>query len=406
MHLKRTLLLTLGLCLCFLLTAQPAQQITIPQLYEDKLGKETMESGVDFYTYRYTSNKIDLRTFKKIYPHLEAPDYIEIEAPDLSENKGSMVLLGLLDGGRDQINSLVIWLAADYFNKEVTFFVDPNMDRNYYNDGPAIVLKPGQRKQRVTISPTGNEVLARDLFLQVPRDRAKLFGYGDSQRRKSKISHQLAIGIHAGFGSGRLEYDYDNLDTGFPSWYTVNVTEKDFGLNLTYNFPSFIVGVHATFQNIYHYTSYLNVRVDNPEYRIDPTSGREILIDNVDIKRNKDIHAKNRLQWGAMVAYRLHIGNMEVQPLLVGGLTTYLPNSYTPDFSFEEQSYAYPSNPFLEGGLRAEFSTGNGGGFFLGMHANRTWWKPEGYFESLNQENLNIKFLVWKGVLGYRMAIR
>ena len=97
---------------------------------------------------------------------------------------------------------------------------------------------------------------------------------------------------------------------------------------------------------------------------------------------------------------------MEVQPLLIGGLTTYLPNSYTPDFSFEEQSYAYPSNPFLEGGLRAEFSTSNGGGFFLGMHANRTWWKPDGYFESLNQENLNIKFLVWKGVLGYRMAIR
>lgn len=405
MHLTKPLLICLGLCFCFSLFAQPGQQINIPQLYEDKLGKERMESGVDFYAYRYTSNKIDLRTFKKIYPKLEAPDYIEVEAPDLSTNPGAMVLLGLLDGGKDQANSVVIWLAANYFDNEVTFFVDPNMDRNYYNDGSAIVLKPG-RKRRITVTPSGSNGISRDLFLQVPRNRAKLLGYGDTSARKRKISNEFTIGLNAGFGSGSLQYDYDNLDTGFPTWYTVNVTEKNVGIDLSYSFPKFIFGLTASLQNIYYYTSYLNIRVDHPEYRIDPNSGREILINNVDIKRNKDIHAKNRLQWGLMAAYRLHIGTMEIQPLLIGGLTTYLPNSYTPDFSFEEQAYSYASNWFMEAGIRAEFATGNGGGFFLGVHANRTWWRPEGYFESLNQENLDIQFLIWKGVLGYRMAIR
>lgn len=402
MHLEKTLLLIIGLCTAVYLSAQ---QITIPQLYEDKIGKQAMENSVEFYTYRYTSNKIDLRTFKRIYPQLQAPDFLEIEAPDLSDNEGAMVLLGLLDNGKDQVNSIVIWIAANYFSKEVTFFVDQNMDRNYYNDGPAIVLKPGQRKQRIKIVPKADNSSARDLFLQVPRDRARLLGYGDSPSRKRKISNQLAVGIHAGFGSGRLEYDYDNLDTGFPTWYTVNVTEKDFGVNLTYNFPKFLLGINATFQNIFYYTSYLNIRVDNPEFRIDPFSGREILVDNVDIKRNKDIHAKNRIQWGLKAGYRFHVGNMEIQPIVVGGITTYMPNAYTPDFSFEEEVFSYSSNPFLEGGLRAEFSTGNGA-FFLGVHGNRTWWEPEGYFESLNQENLNIRFMVWKGVLGYRMAIQ
>ncbi|MBX2870781.1 MAG: hypothetical protein KTR30_01740 [Saprospiraceae bacterium] len=403
MHLKKTLLLIASL---FSAAYLSAQQITIPQLYEDKIGKQTMESTVDFYTYRYTSNKIDLRTFKKIHPNLDAPDFLEIQAPDLSENKGSMVLLGLLDNGKDGMNSIVIWVAANYFNKEVTFFVDPNMDRNYYNDGPAIILKPGQRKQKIKVMPNGDEALARELFLQVPRDRAKLLGYGDTRLKKRKINNQLAIGIHAGFGSGSLEYDYDNLDTGFPTWYNVNVTEKNVGLNLTYNFSKFILGINATYQNTFFYTSYLNVRVDNPELRIDPNSGREILIDNVDIDRNKDIHAKNRLQWGLMAGYRFHLGNMEVQPLVIAGMTTYLPGRYTPDFSFEEQVFNYGSNPFLEGGIRAEFATGNGGAFFLGVHANHTWWEPEGYFESLNQKNLNIRFMVWKGVLGYRMAIQ
>ena len=403
MHLKKTLLLAVSLLSFVYLSAQ---QITIPQLYEDKIGKQTMESTVDFYTYRYTSNKIDLRTFKKIYPNLEVPDFLEIEAPDLSENKGSMVLLGLLDNGKDQLNSIVVWIAANYFDKEVTFFVDPNMDRNYYNDGPAIVLKPGQRKKRIKVMPNGDETLARELYLQVPRDRAKLLGYGDTRSRKRKISHQFAIGIHAGFGSGSLEYDYDNLDTGFPTWYTVNVTEKNVGLNLTYNLPNFTFGLNATFQNIFYYTSYLNIRVDNPEFRIEPNSGREILIDNVDIKRNKDIHSKNRIQWGLMAGYRFHIRNMEIQPLIIGGMTTYMPGTYTPDFSLEEQTFEYGSNPFLVGGLRAEFATGNGGAFFLGVHGNYTWWDPEGYFESLNQKNLNIRFMIWKGVLGYRMAIR
>ena len=403
MHLKKTLLLVACLFSAAMISAQ---QITIPQLYEDKIGKETMESSVDFYTYRYTSNKIDLRTFKKIYPNLEVPDFVDIEIPDLSDNKGAMVLLGLLDNGKDQLNSLVIWVAANYFDKEVTFFVDQNMDRNYYNDGAAIILKPGQRKKRVTITPNGDETLARDLFLQVPRDRARLLGYGDTKSRKRKISNQFAVGVQLGFGSGSLEYEYDNLDTGFPTWYTVNVTEKNIGLNLSYNFPKFTLGFNANFQNFFFYTSYLNIRVDNPELRIDPSSGREIIIDNVDIKRNKDVHAKNRLQWGLMAAYRFHIGNMEIQPLLIGGMSTYFPDTYTPDFSFEEKVFPYSSNPFLEGGLRAEFSTGNGGGFFLGVHANHTWWQPDGYFESLNQENLSIKFMVWKGVLGYRMAIQ
>ncbi len=403
MHLKKILLLLLSLVSAAYLFAQ---QITIPQLYEDKIGKETMESAIDFYTYRYTSNKIDLRTFKKIHPNLNVPDFIEINAPDLSENKGAMVLLGLLDNGKDQLNSIVVWIAANYFSKEVTFFVDPNMDRNYYNDGPAIVLKPGQRKQKIKIMPNGNEALTRELYLQVPRDRAQMLGYGDAKVGKRKISNQLAIGMHAGFGSGSLEYDYDNLDTGFPTWYTVNVTEKDVGLNLTYNFPKFIIGINATYQNIFYYTSYLNVRVANPELRIDPSSGREILIDNVDIDRNKDIHAKNRLQWGLMAAYRFHLGSMEIQPLLIGGVTTYMPSRYTPDFSFEEQVFSYSSDLFLEGGIRAEFTTGNGGAFFLGVHGNHTWWEPKGYFESLNQKNLNIRFMVWKGVLGYRMAIR
>ncbi len=403
MHLEKTLLLILGLCAAAYLSAQ---QITIPQLYEDKIGKETMESSVEFYTYRYTSNRIDLRTFKKIYPNLNVPDFVEVEAPDLSENKGAMVLLGLLDNGQNQLNSIVIWIAANYFDKEVTFFVDQNMDRNYYNDGPAVVLKPGQRRQKIKVMPQGDEASARELFLQVPRDRAKLLGYGDTRSRKRKIAYQLAVGIHAGFGSGGLEYDYDNLDTGFPTWYNVNVTEKNVGINLTYNFPNFLFGINATFQNIFYYTSYLNIRVDNPEFRVDPFSGREVLIDNVDIKRNKDIHARNRFQWGLMAGYRFHIRSMEIQPLVVAGVTTYMPNAYTPDFSFEEEVFGYSSNPFVEAGLRAEFTTGDGGAFFLGVHGNYTWWEPEGYFESLNQENLNIRFMIWKGVLGYRMAIR
>lgn len=402
MHRRNTLLFVLFLFVGQLLFSQ---QITIPQFYEDKIGNKSMESNVEFYAYPYTSNQIDLRTFKKIYPTFEAPDYITIQAPDLSTNEGAMVLLGLLDRGKDGANSLVIWVAADYFSREVTFYIDRDMDRNYFNDGPAVTLKAGQRKQRVIIKPYGENSLSRELFLSVPRDQARKMIGGVDEQKKQKITNQFAIGGHAGFGSGSLTYEYDNLDTGFPAWYTVNMTEKDFGVNLSYNFSKFKVGLDATYQNIFYYTSYLNIRIDNPEIRIDPNTGRSTIVENVAVNRNKDIHAKNRIQWGLSVAYRIHIGSVEIQPTILGGITTYLPDTYTPDFSFEEKAYAYSNGAFLEGGLRAEFATGNGGAFFLGIHANKTWWQPEGYFESLNHENLKTEFLIWKGLLGYRVAI-
>lgn len=385
-------------------TCLQAQAIFIPHSVDVAVDENEQTIDISFYQYPYLSENIDLRDFKKKFPRLEAPDYLTIQPPNLKSYQSISVMLGLLSGEKQDSNALVIWIIGDYFNSEATFFIDKNMDRSYRNDGPPILVRPGKLPKPVIIVQPGPPQKAHKLFVQVPR-KAKQKLLAPRQSRNLKLGNQLSAGFNLGFGSGNFFYQYDNLEKGFPTWYNVNFSEKNLGLSLSYSLPKFRVGLSAIFQNHFYYTSYLNIRYGHPEVRIDPNSGQRIKIDNVQVERNMDNHAKNRLQWGLFTAYRIHLNEtMELQPMLGFGKVTYLSGEYIADITIEDGGFNLPPSTYLEGGIMFEFATGSHRAFYLGALYNRVWWTPEGFFEAVPHENLENRVKAWKGQLGYRIG--
>lgn len=381
-----------------------SQAIFIPHSVDIAVDEGEQTQDIIFYQYPYLTVQVDLRDFKKKFPNLIAPDYLTIQPPELQTFQSLSIMMGLLSGEKQDSNALVVWIVGDYFSSEASFFIDKNMDRDYQNDGPPMLIKPGRTPKSVIIVQKGPPQKAHELFIQVPKKaREKLVNPGNSQ--KLKIGNQLSFGFNLGFGSGNFFYQYDNLEKGFPTWYTVNFSEKSLGLSLSYSFPHFRVGLSGILQNHFYYTSYLNIRYDHPEIRIDPNSGQRIKIDNVQVERNMDIHAKNRLQLGLVTAYRIHLKEtMELQPVLGFGKVVYLAGEYVADRTSDEGAFNLPASNYLEGGLLFEVATGAHRAFYLGAFYNRVWWEPEGFFEIVPHENLENRVKSWRGQLGYRIG--
>ena len=387
------------------LLAQPT--LIIPQRYDDKLEGKKIMQDIEFIVTPYVSNNIDLKKLKGKHPQAAIPNQIEIKAPFLENYKNVVTLLALFQDDVNHKEYLVLWLAGNYNSNKVTFFIDRNMDGDFRNDKKPIVIQAGQDPKKIELTPKEKNAQPFVLWINVPwqPDLVEL-KLNKLKGVRAKIEYNFTGGILAGFSVGSIEYNYDNLVTGFPTWYSVNMVETSIGASLGYTIPKFRFEILGIYQAINYYTSYLNIRVDEPEFKLDPSTGKEILINNVDIRRNLDTHPKSRMQIAATVAYRLHIGSYtEIQPYISGGNLFFLPSGYTVLRQREMETFNHKSAPFLETGLRVEFTTGMYRAFFIETGISKTWWKPDGFFESVPHEQLETKFINWKMSLGYRMAI-
>lgn len=383
-----------------------AQTLVLPQRYELSATEKKGVDKVEFYTFPYSSEQIDLRGLKKQLPEFDLPDQVSIKAPYLGAYQDITVLFGALEEGKKDEKTLIIMLAANYESERVTFFVDDNQDRNFNNDFAPLVLEAGGDAQKVLLTPFGENTVPIKFWLQIPPRNLE----GDLKEKlkgkffKTKIKHQFAVGAHVGFSTGGLDYQYDNTEIGFPTWYSVNMTEKNIGLALSYNLPRWRIEFTGTYQNLFHYTSYLNIRTDNPETKV--TSQGTIIIDNVQIESNQDRHTNHRLQSALLLAYRGQVGETtEIQPLIKVGYISYLPGIYGADRHDSAFDYELPASPFIELGIQTEFTTGMYKAFFLEITVNKTWWNPEDMFAALPVENLEINYTTWRGSIGYRIGL-
>ena len=403
MLVKKIILSTLCIALASLVLAQ-TPSVIIPKRFNSKLVEGHVKRDIKFHTMAYTSPEIDMREIKRKYLARTIPDQITITPPDLSKFKGTVVLIGVLNEKSPTETDILIWLAGDYYSKKVTFFVDEDYDRNFLNDGKPVVMKPGDDPQLIELMPWGEEASQWTMWLSVERDQD--LAAINKLKNMQRIGDQMSIAIFGGMDSGKLTYDYDNLDTGFPTWYHVNTTGKNIGLQLSYDFPRFRIGAGMTYQNVFFWTSYLNIRLDEPEERFSAVTGQTYTIPNVNTLRSIDQHAKHRLQFAGHLTYKLPLSRtFDVQPTIGGGFITHRPSKYYPNRFRDTSQVPHDNNKFLEGGLLFEFTSGRKKAFFAGVLVHKVWWEPTGYFESLNQQNLQTKFVSWKAVVGHRIGI-
>lgn len=394
-------LLFLGIICTVSIRAQELQ-FGLPIQYDDSVLNKNKKYDVEFYTYNYISNKIDVRDFKRRYPTFKVPDFIEIDLPLMENHKDTVVLLAAIDKKENE-NDLIIWLAGDYNSNNVTFYIDRTLDRNFNNDGKPLVINSRDKPIKVVYKPLQKKN-RKEVYLAVKHKdgedyESKLL----SRKWKESIANQFSLEILAGIGVGKIAYDYLHTGTGFPAWYDVNLSVKNLGLSASYDFDNLRIGLGMNYFNMFYYTSYTRVRFDVPIIQFTSQGPRDI--ENVQIDRNLDVHSEDVFQFYAQVGYKFKMGKFSnLIPYAQYGLTNFGLGEYIPNRTEPENAYPLNGNTFTEFGLRAEFTVGKKRAVFLGVAFNNVNWNPEGFIESLPQEDFDSSFRTTRGVFGYRLG--
>ena len=381
------------------------RSIFIPQQYEDALGGKKVINDLKFYVFPFTSEKVDLRALNRKYPSTELPKQVVINVPFYDELDDAYLFMALIDEEVGAENNLVIWIAANYNSDEVTLYVDENMDHNYEITNPYII-KRGDDVYDIKIYPSGTSANQIDLQLNIPESNIEgLLKTMKTNSFKSKMWHNWVIGITADIGVAKLRHEYNNFETGFPAWYTVSLMEKEVGLTMNYYWPNLRFAAGASYQNIYQYTSYFHTRLDEP--MIITSGNQRVRRENVSTEINKDVHSINRFAFDVLGAYRLHVNSTsELQFIFGGGKILYMSGEYVANkHEIPMDSYSHSSDNFIKGGVQFEFAVGRRKTASFGILYRKTWWNPEGYFESFNGSDLTVNYSTINFHFGYSIAL-
>jgi len=375
-------------------------QITIPQQIDKNSNQKEVSVKETFYIYPFTGETIDLKAFKQINPSLDLPDSYTVQLPNLAGIAEKSLLIGYLKNATDGKNYLVTIIVGNYSTNEATFFLDTNFDNDYRNEAAPLILFGGATPTTVFLEPPKARKFA--LTLGIPKKMTQIEEKlrdldAINKKFKAKIGNNITVGFALGIGAGGLDYQYDNIQLGYPTWYNVRFSEKAFRTSLAYDFIRFRVGIDATFINHFYYTSYLNVRYAPPMgFRT-----------GVETDRNIDQHALNRLQIGLTAAYKIRLSRFsEIQPMFTYGKNFYLSDVYFSDNRpRKENFYQLSPNNYFEYGAQMEFTVGHQKAFLFSVVINQLSWEPDDFVAEIETNNLTTNHSSWKIMLGYRFSI-
>ncbi len=330
------------------------------------------DAGIEFYQQNYEDSVIDVRRIKA-YKKLNIPDFIEIIPPDLTAFDHVSVLVGVTPGLN---SSVVVWLAGNYNYEDVTFFLDYDQDRNFINDEKPLKARAGARPKNITITQEGRERL---LAVSVPKIKVD-----KTDRNRTVIENKVAVGFFMGVGSGNTKYSYSGVSS------TVDLTEKNVGVDISYTTARAIFGISGTYQNHFYYTSYL--------YVVNDLGRRAEHI-------NRDLHPKNRFQWAVYGGPKISLGKYtHLMPMARFGVASFIDRDYIVNIpGTESQAYPMGTNTFFELGVRTEFTVGYGNAMFVEIMRNSQNWNPEGL--ALGQDDFISESIIVKFLVGYRFSL-
>jgi len=416
MHMKNStsIILVLTILISFGLDAQNqspnpyGSSILIPQTHEDLLKGDKITKNVQFFEYEFRSTKIDVRDMKKKYPDLVVEDFVEIIPPDLYAFGQVSILMAVVNEHKGEKAKLLIWFAGNYRTNNATFFIDDDFDRNYLNDSAPIHVSAGAKPTGIKVYPDGENSRPVELSIKIPKKKRKeLSRYTEPiQKIKSKNSNNIVVGVYAGFGSGDVHHDYISTVTNFPGWYDGTLSEKHLGISIDKYFQKFKFGVNASYQNIFQYASHFKLRTGEREVIISP-SGIRTVKENLITNTNIDEHASSRFELGLSTGFRIHLGPlMELQPTVNAGYLFYSGGQYLANrFENSYLRYDQKSDKFIEIGLEFDMVVGYQRSISVGFFYNNVDWNPEGFFDTIEGEDLNRHYRSFSFLLGYRFGL-
>ncbi len=362
-----------------------------------------LDGDVQFYKINYRTPTIDLRGIQKL-TNLDIPESIVINPPKLSAFDHAVTLVGIT-GAPDDIK-IIIWLAGNYYYDDMTFFIDSDQDRDFTNDVRPIKMSAGDEPKEIELLVGG---VPTKMFLNSLKPIKK------TKKPVARIENQFSMTILAGVGSGQLDYSFQDLTLGYPTWYSVNTSEKNLGISFAYDFKKFAFGASLIGQNNFFYTSLLTVQEGEPFYRnsgggVDVTLAdnfnRPILVQDIEEFINDDIHPDNKLQWSVFALYKYQLSRtIDIQPLVRFGRVSYFNGEYVRHFDTPTEVYDMPDSFFYAYGMRMEFTVGVSKGFYIEYIRDHLTWKPSDFLRNNPYSDYESTFNIGKFNLGYRFAL-
>ncbi len=362
-----------------------------------------LEGDVEFYKINYRTSTIDLRGIKK-QTNLDIPESIVIKPPRLNSFDHTVTLVGIA-GTQDNVE-VIIWLAGNYEYDNMTFFIDTNQDRDFTNDVKPIRMSAGDEPKEIEILVGG---VPTKMFLNSLKPVKK------KKKPIARIENQFSMAILAGVGSGQLDYRFQDLTLGYPTWYSASTNEKNLGVSFAYDFRKFAFGASIIGQNNFFYTSTLTVQVGEPFYRTSSSgsilsttaSNRQILIQDIEEYINDDDHPGNKLQWSFFALYKFQVSStIDIQPLVRFGRVSHFNGEYVRLADEPSEIYEMPDSFFYAYGMRVEFAIGISRGFYVEYVRDHLKWEPTDFLRNNPYSDFESTFNIGKFNLGYRFALK
>jgi hypothetical protein len=434
----------LACCCLFLVQDLVAQVYYIDRRFwhgENPIHPE--DDPFEFDVFPYTSPMLDMRNFKLAHPEIadRVPEYIEIVPPNVSQLTNvsfAVAWVGIKDGDESE-GHLLLMVVGNFVGEQPRYFIDRNMDQVLINDGEPVVFYTGHTSEKITFQRDNAENPDFEFWLMAPSDFEE-FEYqlskgndkiphpdevpetmveeitGDSAMAHTARQAELIavpekapaavrrFGIRFGitFGLNRIQYSYRKASSGFPVDYEVSNSAKGLFCNFNYRHRGLRVGFLAGLEHVLWWSSFKTIRVSDPFEICDPNSGNCVLVEGVEVERNRDRLPQLRVNLGINLEYLFEfIPRVRLGPYITPMVSSYRPGHYIPDVAYRGTKYKLGPDLSFEGGLRVELRPTDNQTFMFSACWTEVQFRPKGFFENESDIRLNGLYTQNRGLRAY-----
>lgn len=373
--------------------------------YRDKNSNEIIE----LYAYPFHGSTVDLRDFKEKVEPYTGPDFVPLLLPQGIDSTNCVVFVCFIQQlQRDDKGSTLIILANHFNNDMVELFIDQNVDYNFTNDNPQkIDLLRGDPPITIDYYDSKQTNFKRSFLFELPQITAnKSSATNKNSNAKRENKHNLSpwFGQFAlTVGTGELHYNYISTFNGFPANYKVSYSTKGMSAGLLYNKWKLKIGLSATFENYFFYTSYLQYQYRVEEYDMIMNSEGELVrkyTGNTYTNSSFDAQQRNRISTAIAIQYAIKVGKkIRLMPGIEGGQLFY----FTPNYVYNTAkniTYNNPKNEYWQYNLTFLGKTDKRTEIYFALSMQHIRWNPDNLFNDLVLSDLKTSQITYKTSIG------
>lgn len=360
------------------------------------INKVILEEPLSFVDYPYDSPFLDMHDFLIRHPQLAGriPEYVEVKPPANADLNTLYYSVAYISSSDHLSGVLVLFFIDRYDSQFPRLWIDKNLNRDFRDDGGAIVFERSMQRVDVVLKHSDENALSFNFTVIGPivgeEYKADLVKEPDLEESVSKsrgkrgrgIPKWLAFNFDIGYGLGRVQYGFNSRTTGYPTDYRVTSNHKGFRAGLGLRAGAFRFVPTVGFNHFFYWTSYKVVRLGEPYVFCDPNCTR---FENVEELRNRDIHPQLRWDFGMQIAWEPFVTkDLRIGPFIEPQLWRFSKGVYYEKYLQDFVAYPYQQSAALRLGLSLWVKAGERSYFRVEFSGAWSRFQPSGFFDDVD----------------------